>query len=150
MDVQQRCPECQAVWAGDKTCQDDFYQMLFWENEYPGHGIVHHLMVLCYHLQHPSLYSQDGLAYSKGLLVDFVEKGLPPEQVRQRAREGVDSRNREWKVTSRSSAPGSYQHPVNWSMVAADVVAAGPDQYIEKVRDWAQKTLDDLRQTSNL
>lgn len=150
MDVQQtRCAECQAVWAGGKTCDDDFYQMLFWENEDPENGIVHHLMVLCFHLQHPSRYSQGGLAYALGLLVDFVEKGLPPQQVRRQAREEVNSKNREWKVTSRSSAPGAYRRPVRWSMVAADVVAAGPEHYIETVRLWAQKTLEDLRASGN-
>jgi hypothetical protein len=31
------------------TCQDNFYQMLYWEAENPALGIVHHLMVLSSH-----------------------------------------------------------------------------------------------------
>src|SRR5512145_2930017 len=69
-------PECNAPWQEGQTCQDHFHQMLFWENEHPPLGEVHHLMVLCYHLQHPSLYAPEGLEYAKGLLVDFIERGL--------------------------------------------------------------------------
>ncbi len=43
-------------------------------------------MVLGYHLQHPSLYAPDGLEYSLQLLVGFVERGVSPQQVRERSR----------------------------------------------------------------
>lgn len=56
MDASQRCAECGAAWTNGQTCEDHFHQMLFWEAENPRAGAeVHHLMVLCYHLQHPSL-----------------------------------------------------------------------------------------------
>ena len=45
METIQACTECGAKWHEEKTCQDSFYQMLFWENEYPGHREVHHFMV---------------------------------------------------------------------------------------------------------
>jgi hypothetical protein len=61
----QHCPECGAVRHGDTTCQDGFHQMLFWENEDPANGAVHHLMVVSYHIQHPSLYSPEGLENAK-------------------------------------------------------------------------------------
>ncbi len=32
-------------------------------------------MVLCYHLQHPSLYSPEGLDEAKRLLIEFLEHG---------------------------------------------------------------------------
>jgi Family of unknown function (DUF5946) len=60
--------------------------MLFWENENPGYGQVHHLMVLSYHLQHPSLYSPEGLSAAIHLLTDFWERGVPTEEVRKRNR----------------------------------------------------------------
>jgi hypothetical protein len=65
--------------------------MLFWEAENPNYGVVHHLMVLCYHLQHPSLYSPEGLRQAITLLSDFLERGLTPEQVRKRSRNTVNS-----------------------------------------------------------
>lgn len=70
------CPECGAAWVGQKMCQDDFHQMLFWEAENPAYGEVHHLMVLCYHLQHPSLYSPEGLTEARKLLAEFVEREI--------------------------------------------------------------------------
>jgi Family of unknown function (DUF5946) len=50
------CPGCAVEWQGVITCQEAFFQMLFWEVENPIYGEFHHLMVLCCHLQHPSLY----------------------------------------------------------------------------------------------
>ena len=144
-----KCPECGASWDGDHTCQDDFYQMLFWEAEDPRRGEVHHLTVLCYHLQHPSRYSPDGLVYAQQLLVNFVQEGAAPQEVRKQKRDQVDSGRRSWKVTSRSGARGVYTHPVRWTMTAADVVAAGAEAYCESVRAWAQSILVALRELGN-
>src|SRR5687768_18585806 len=95
MDV---CPECGAPQVGGKTCQDDFHQMLYWESEDPTLGEVHHLMVLCYHLQHPGLYSPEGLTAAKNLLVSFLEEGLSTEEVRRRNRSRLDSGKRTFKI----------------------------------------------------
>lgn len=144
------CSRCGAVLQPDKTCQDDFYQMLYWEAEDPSRGIVHHLMVLCYHLQHPHLYSPEGIATGKELLISFVEQGLAPEIVRQREREAVNSKNRDWKITARPGQIGKYEHPVKWTMTAMDVVANGADAYLVSVRTWAQAVLDDLKMSGNI
>jgi hypothetical protein len=124
--------------------------MLFWETENPELGVVHHLMVLCYHLQHPGLYSPDGLRFSLQLLVDFVERGVSPQEIRQRNRTIVDSGNRKWKITGTSGARGSYEHPIQWSMAAADVVAGGSEHYCENVRAWARTMLEALIASGNL
>ena len=77
--MRQQCPECGASWEGEQTCQDHFHHMLFWENENPTSGAeVHHLMVLSYYLQHPSLYSPEGLDEARRLLTGFLEGGPPP------------------------------------------------------------------------
>jgi hypothetical protein len=131
------CPECGAAWTDGQTCQDFFHQFLFWENEDPARGEVHHLMVLCYHLQHPSLYSAEGLAHARGLLSDFVERGLSTEEVRRRQREAVASSNRQFSVTARSGNQGAYERPVTWTMTAADVAAGGAKRYCENVRAWS-------------
>ncbi len=133
-----RCPECGAPWPNDLTCRDHFHQMLYWENEDPTRGEVHHLMVLCYHLQHPSLYSAEGLAHGRALLADFVASGLTPQQARRRNRAKVASGNREWSITARPGNRGAYERPVAWAMTAADVVAGGADRYVDNVRAWAE------------
>ena len=132
-----RCPECGAEWSGDRKCADDFHQLLFWENERPALGEVHHLMVLCYHLQHPSLYSVEGLQHARGLLAGFVAGGLSPQEVRQRQRAAVDSGGRGWSVTARPGNHGAYERPPLWTMRAADVVAGGMDDYVANVWAWA-------------
>lgn len=148
--MQTHCPECGADWS-EATCEQNFHQMLFWEQADMEHlGVVHHLMVLTYHLQHPSLYSPDGLKHSMGLLVDFVARGVTPQQVRQRDRDKVDSSKRAFKIKGTPESHGAYAHPVAWTMRAADVVAGGAEHYVENVRAWSQSVYDDLVRSGNL
>jgi len=144
------CLECGAALVGFANCQDDFHEMLFWENEHPGYGSVHHLLVLCYHLQHPGLYSPDGLAYGLQLLVDFLENDLTPEEARQRGQEQANSNKRSWKVTARAGWHGSYRYPVSWSIRAGDLTRAGPQDYLYNIQSWAESILADLRASGNL
>ncbi len=135
--MSDHCPECGAAWADGRTCTGDFHQLLFWENERPELGEVHHLMVLCYHLQHPSLYSAEGLAHARRLLADFVAGGLSPAEMRQRQRAAVDSGQRGWSVTARPGNRGGYDRPPAWELRVQDVIAGGPNQYPKSVRLWA-------------
>ncbi len=145
----EKCPECGTVLSDEKTCQDHFHQMLFWEAENPGYGQVHHLMVLCYHLQHPSLYSPEGLNDAHYLLVEFLEKGATPDDVRKRNHARVDSSKRKWKIKATATSHGSYERPIQWTMTAGDVVAGGADNYCDNVRRWAQSILQTLKATGN-
>lgn len=142
--MSDHCPECGAAWADGRTCADDFHQLLFWENERPELGEVHHLMVLCYHLQHPSLYSAEGLAHARRLLTQFVEVGLSPAEVRQRQRAAVDSGGRGWSITARPGNRGEYERLPAWEVRARDVVEGRPDHYLENVRRWAGAIVRDL------
>jgi Family of unknown function (DUF5946) len=144
MERIQTCPECGSELHNDETCQDYFYQMLFWEAENPNYGVVHHLMVLCYHLQHPSLYSPEGLRQAITLLSDFLERGLTPEQVRKRSRNTVNSSTRIWKITGTPSSHGAYEHPIAWTMTAVYVIEDGKVNYCDSVRTWARSVLEDL------
>ena len=132
------CPECGAVLADGRTCADDFHQLLFWENERPELGEVHHLLVLCYHLQHPSLYSAEGLAHARQLLAGFVEGDVSPQEARRRQRAAVDSGGRDWSITARPGNHGSYGRPVAWTITARDVVRGGIDNYQTNVQAWAK------------
>ena len=134
----QKCPECGALWHEGKTCQDGFHQMLAWEAENPGLGEVHHLMVLCYHLQHPTLYSPEGVAEARRLLVEFVVHGRTPGEIRKRNRARLDSSQRNWKIKGTPASYGTYDPPIRWTMTAADVIAGGADSYCGNVRAWAQ------------
>jgi Family of unknown function (DUF5946) len=115
-----------------------------WEAENPDYGIVHHLMVLCYHLQHPSLYSPEGLDEGITLLSDFLERGLTPEQVRKRNRGVLSSSTRTWKITGTPASHGAYEYPITWTMTAANVIEGGMDNYYNSVRTWARSVLEAL------
>jgi hypothetical protein len=145
MEAPQKCPECGAAWKSEETCESYFHQMLFWEAEFPQYSEVHHLMVLCYYLQHPRLYSPAGLNEARQLLVEFVEQSASPAEVRKRNRACVDSSQRNWKITGTLASHGVYDHAVPWTMTAADVVAGGSKNYCDKVRAWAQLINETLK-----
>ncbi|MBL8164890.1 MAG: hypothetical protein JNJ61_23090, partial [Anaerolineae bacterium] len=142
------CPECGAPWSDGQTCTDDFHQMLYWEFE---HNLldVHHLLVLCYHLQHPSLYSPETVRRGMHMLAEFVEAGVTPQAMRQQIRTAVDSGNRSGTITARPGSAGSYAHPVAWTLTARDVVRGGAANYYANVRAWAASMLAALRESGN-
>ena len=142
IEGKRACPECGAVREAGVTCQDHFHQMLFWEAEDPQRGEVHHIMVLCYHLQHPSLYSPEGLETGKRLLADFLIGNVTPEEARRRNRAQFDSWERTWKIKGTPERHGAYEPPVHWTMTAASVAAGGPDEYCERVRQWAKSVYE--------
>lgn len=144
MNAPAVCPECHALWVDGNACQAAFYQMLAWESEYAIYD-VHHLLVLCYHLQHPSLYSPEGLRGAQKLLVDFLNNGLSPQQVRQRDRVEVDPGKRKFKIKGAPGSHGAYVNPVAWSMTAVDVVAGGVEAYQDNVKAWARAVYNNLR-----
>jgi Family of unknown function (DUF5946) len=145
MEAPATCPECGAAWKAGETCETHFHQMLFWEAEYLALGEVHHLTVLCYHLQHPSLYSPEGLNEARRLLVEFVEHGASPVEVLKRNRARVDSGKRDWKITATTTSFGSYDPPIHWPMTVVDVVAGGADHYCDNVRQWARAINEALK-----
>lgn len=150
METTAVCPECGTSWRDGVTCQDHFHQMLYWESEDPARfGEVHHLMVLVYHLQHPSLYSPETLRGGMSMLESFLN-GTTPQQMRQQMRDKVDSGKRTWKVTGTPESHGAYEHPVQWTMTAADVIAAGRDNYCDSVRAWARAAYESLKAAGNM
>lgn len=150
METPQTCPECGTEWHGAETCQQHFYQMLAWEQENPDNWAVHHLMVLCYHLQHPSLYSPAGLNEAMHLLNRFVEQGATPQEIRKQQAAAVNSRNRTWKITGTPDSHGVYRRSIQWTMTAANVVASGAERYCESVRTWARSVYEALNASGNL
>ncbi|HEY7356811.1 MAG TPA: DUF5946 family protein [Ktedonobacterales bacterium] len=150
METTNRCPACGASWRDDLTCQDYFYQALSWESEYPDKTqAAHHLLVLCYHLQHPHLYSPQGLAGAKQLLTAFVEEGITPAEARRRQRGVVASGRRAWKITSTPASHGAYAHPIHWPLTIADITSGDLDGYLARVQAWARSMLEALRASGN-
>lgn len=138
------CPDC-----GGKSCEDHFHQMLFWEAEFPELGVVHHYLVLCYHLQHPRLYSAETLPTAKQMLGEFLA-GATPQQMRVKLHQQADSGKRTHTITGTPASFGRYQNPVQWTLTAQDVVTAGTEAYLVMVERWAQSIYRALQTSSNL
>jgi hypothetical protein len=138
-----RCPDCSAP-NDEASCVDHFHTLLAWEWEF-NLMEVHHLLLLCYHLQHPHLYSAHALANGHKMLVDFVEGGMTPQQMRKEIAQKVDSGRRTYKIVGTVENHGAYAQPIAWTMTIVDVVAAGHDAYYESVNAWARATLAALR-----
>ena len=107
-------------------------------------------MVLCYHLQHPGLCSPEGLGGAKRLLVDFLVRGITPEEVRRRDRAAMDSGKRKFKIKGIPASHGAYNHPVHWTMTAVDVTAGGMERYRDNVKAWARSVLETLKASGNM
>lgn len=149
MSIPPKCPTCDADQTDGKTCEDHFHQMLFWENEYPHYTLpVHHLLVASYYIQHPHLYSPDGLRFSITLLKEFLT-GIDPQQKGREIRAGVQSETRSFKVTGTPESHGSYPVPVPWTMFARDVTAQPVEQYADAIWAWA-RSIDQALQNVNL
>jgi hypothetical protein len=137
------CPECRAEWRDGLTCRTCAEQMQVWDFEHWDiAGKVHDLSGLCYHVQHPSLYSSEALAEAISLLADYVERGIQPASAMRRSQDRYRSRTWSWKPRD---VPASYDHPILWTMTAPDVVRGGFDGYPARVRAWALSIYRSLR-----
>lgn len=146
-DIANTCPECGAHWQGGKTCADHFHQMLEWEFTDPVAGSVHHLTVLCYYIQHPSLLSPEGLAEQQALLRRFIEEGITPVEMRESIRDRVDSGKRDWSLKPKGQ-PASYDRPMPWPMTVSDAAGESLEGYVERVTAWANAVLATLNETA--
>lgn len=144
-----QCPECGADCSDGQNCIDHFHLMGIWELDYQLFD-VHHLMVLCYYLQHPNLYSPEALSGAMKMLVEFLEEGITPQMMRKSMSKAVDSLNRQYKIKGTAESYGEYKNPIVWQMRAKDVIQLGVDNYYSSVRSWATVTLESLRKSGNL
>ena len=143
------CHECGAPLENVESCCDYLNEMIKWDFEdFTGVGRIHHLTVLSYGLQHPSVYSSKGLQDAKDSLKQFM---LDPESFREhdkRNRQRLASGTRDWKITGTSEDHGEYPSPPAWKIRASDVVREGLPRYIENVKKWAASVLESLDEQS--
>ena len=139
-----KCPECGAILSENTSCQSIFESFLVLEFTDPAYGEVHFLTVACFMVQH-GRYSDEALIWIEGKLRDYLEKGMPAEQIRRGAAKGADQLTRTWKVVRQ---PGASRLPqIAWSMTIADVAAHAQDakSYCEWVEGWARITLREMK-----
>lgn len=135
------CPECGALESEEQSCRAAFDESLVLEFTDPEYGVVHHLTVAAYMLQHSSKLSRAGWLYMRQLLREFLVENKPPAEVRKQYGARVDGKNRDWKITSRDDKPVIVQ--VVWTKTILDVRKQSADLYCLDITTWARAVLDD-------
>lgn len=130
------CPEC---GAPDNLCQACFDEFLVLEFTDAGYGIVHHLTVATYMLQHSSKMTRDGWLYERGLLREFLVENKPPAYIRKQNRDAVDSGKRKFKIKSKTGVP--VINKTTWNKTILDVRTENADLYCEDITAWARSVL---------
>ncbi len=145
------CPECAAPLQNVENCREYINEMIRWDFEdFTGAGQVHHLTVLSYNLQHPSVYSAKGLEDAKVSLKEFLANPESFKDHDMRNRERLGSNVRDWKITGTPENHGKYAQAPIWKIRASDVVTAGLQDYVENVKQWAQSVYESLEESGNL
>lgn len=139
------CPECGAPVPEQGTCRDNLHALLFIEAEVPGAAgdVAHFFAVASYVLQHPRTMglTREALEGVRGQLAAVVagESTLP--EVRTTVRSLAADAGR---VTRRGDETAPQWPVTSWTQTIADVLEGGPDQYRDRVAQWARSVSTDL------
>ncbi len=135
------CPECGAILRDGRSCQEQFEALLVLEYENPQSAAnVHHLMVMCYMLQH-NRYSDEAAWMVVAGLEACLDRGVSPSELLRQNRRVTDSRVRQWKVTGSTT----FTRHIEWPLTIMDVSSVDADAYCEKVTEWAHSVLETIR-----
>jgi hypothetical protein len=132
------CPECGASQTSCKTRFDEFLVLEFTD---AGYGAVHHLTVTAYMLQHSSKLTREGWLHMRGLLHEFLIENKPPEFIRKRNRDLVDSGKRTFKIASRDGSP--VINKSTWTKTILDVRTENAEVYCADMSAWVRSVLDE-------
>jgi Family of unknown function (DUF5946) len=128
------CPHCDV-----EDCEAKFHECLVHDFTDPDYGVVHHLTVGAYMLQH-NVYT-DEIASA---MADFVLRHLgepPSEAEKHTIRARTDGAQR---VTRRGSAP-PIAPPGGWAMTIGEVDLGSGETYQNTVRAWAAAVASAIR-----
>lgn len=131
------CPEC-----GAADCRSRFDEFLVLEFTDTGYGIVHHLTVAAYMLQHSSQLTREGWLHERELLREFLVEQKPPSFIRKQNRDLVDNGKRSFKIKSRDGH--RIIQKSTWTKTILDVRMENAEQYCVDVTDWAKCVLEDV------
>jgi len=132
------CPEC---GAPEILCKPRFDEFLILEFTDAGYGVVHHLTVAVYMLQHSSKLTREGWLHMRGLLREFLVENKPPAFIRRQNRDLVDSGKRKFKIASKDGVP--IINKSAWMKTILDVRTGDAEVYCEDVTAWAKSVLEE-------
>ena len=133
------CPECGAPGG---ACEDRYHECLVREFSDAAYGVVHHLTVAAYMLQHSSKLSREGWLETRKLLRAFLNENKGPAEIRRLNGRKVDSGRRGWKIASKHGVP--LIPGMTWTKTVLDVRMENPQTYRADVTAWARAALADV------
>jgi hypothetical protein len=136
-----RCPEC---GAPDNLCQTRFDEFLILEFTDPGYGVVHHLTVATFMVQHSSKMTPEGWRYERDLLREFLVEKKSPAMIRKQLKDTVDSGKRTFKFKSKTGVP--VINKTSWRKTILDVRAENAEMYREDITAWARSVLEEAEE----
>jgi hypothetical protein len=139
------CPECGALNSECKARWDEFLILEFTD---PAYGVVHHLTVAAYMVQHSSNLTREGWLHERELLREFLIEKKPPAFVRKQNRDLVDSGKRKFKIKSRDGKP--VIEKTTWTKTVLDVRYENAEAYCEDINAWARSVLEDAEKVEIL
>jgi hypothetical protein len=134
------CPECDAP---DNLCQERFDEFLVLEFTDAGYGIVHHLTVAAYMIQHSNKLTREGWLHERDLLKEFLVANKPPAFIRKQNKDLVDSGKRTFKIKSRDGKP--VIDKTTWTKTILDVRTENAEVYCEDIITWARSVLEEAQ-----
>jgi hypothetical protein len=140
MDNITICPEC---GAPDAACEVRFNECLALEFSDAAYGVVHHLTVAAYMLQHSSKLTREGWLYERNLLKEFLLENKSPAFVRKQTEDLVDSGKRTFKIKSTDGVP--VINKATWKKTIMDIRMDNAENYCANVRAWARSVLEDAK-----
>lgn len=147
----ETCAECGSSLENVNECRDYLNEMIKWDFEdFTGVGKVHHLTVLSYNLQHPSVYSPMGLDDAKNSLQEFLTNPEAFSSHDERNRKLLASDVRDWKIVGTPENYAKYVGTPLWKMNASIVVEGGLPLYVENVKKWARSVFESLVESGDL
>ena len=132
------CLEC---GAPETLCQTRFDEFLVLEFTDAGYGVVHHLTVTAYMLQHSSKLTREGWLHERELLREFLVENKPPAFIRKQNKDLVDSGKRTFKINSRDGLP--VINKSTWTNTILNVRSENAEVYCADVFTWAKAVLED-------
>jgi len=138
VDDEMNCLEC---GAQDNACEARFNECLVLEFTDAAYGIVHHLTIAAYILQHSSKLTREGWLHERYLLKEFLVENKTPAFIRQKNKDLVDCSKRTFKIKLRDSKPGISKS--TWMKTILDIRMENTELYCEDVTAWAKSVLEE-------
>jgi Family of unknown function (DUF5946) len=141
MGEQKVCSECAVI-----CCRKRFEEFLVLEFTDAGYGVVHHLTVAAYMLQHSSRLTREGWLQERKLLREFLVENKPPQFICRQNRDLIDSGKRAFKIKSRDAQ--RVIHRSAWAKTIQDVRPENAETYCTDAIAWARSVLEDVQEIS--